>query len=278
MFDENENLVAEATENTEQQTVEENVEEATLEEATEEVQPEEVVEEPKEELFTKEQVDEMLAKKLSRKTNKIRDDIRKEYEKKYSKLETVVNVGLGTNNIEEATQKLTDFYEKKGIKIPEEPKYSERDIEVLANAEAEDIISNGDFKELEDEVDRLAEIGLDKMDQREKILFKRLAEERQRVNDEKALASIGVSKDSINDIEFKEFAEKLNPNLSTKEKYEMYLKFKPKPKVEQIGSMKNGQPNKVKDHYTAEEIKLLTDEDLANEEVWSAVRRSMTGK
>lgn len=278
MFDENENLVAEATENTEQQTVEENVEEATLEEATEEVQPEEVVEEPKEELFTKEQVDEMLAKKLSRKTNKIRDDIRKEYEKKYSKLETVVNVGLGTNNIEEATQKLTDFYEKKGIKIPEEPKYSERDIEVLANAEAEDIISNGDFKELEDEVDRLAEIGLDKMDQREKILFKRLAEERQRVNDEKALASIGVSKDSINDIEFKEFAEKLNPNLSTKEKYEMYLKFKPKPKVEQIGSMKNGQPNKVKDHYTAEEIKLLTDEDLANEEVWNAVRRSMTGK
>lgn len=278
MFDENENLVAEATENTEQQTVEENVEEPTLEEATEEVQPEEVVEEPKEELFTKEQVDEMLAKKLSRKTNKIRDDIRKEYEKKYSKLETVVNVGLGTNNIEEATQKLTDFYEKKGIKIPEEPKYSERDIEVLANAEAEDIISNGDFKELEDEVDRLAEIGLDKMDQREKILFKRLAEERQRVNDEKALASIGVSKDSINDAEFKEFAEKLNPNLSTKEKYEMYLKFKPKPKVEQIGSMKNGQPNKVKDHYTAEEIKLLTDEDLANEEVWNAVRRSMTGK
>lgn len=278
MFDENENLVAEATENTEQQTVEENVEGVTLEEATEEVQPEEVVEEPKEELFTKEQVDEMLAKKLSRKTNKIRDDIRKEYEKKYSKLETVVNVGLGTNNIEEATQKLTDFYEKKGIKIPEEPKYSERDIEVLANAEAEDIISNGDFKELEDEVDRLAEIGLDKMDQREKILFKRLAEERQRVNDEKALASIGVSKDSINDIEFKEFAEKLNPNLSTKEKYEMYLKFKPKPKVEQIGSMKNGQPNKVKDHYTAEEIKLLTDEDLANEEVWNAVRRSMTGK
>lgn len=278
MFDENENLVAEATENTEQQTVEENVEEATLEEATEEVQPEEVVEEPKEELFTKEQVDEMLAKKLSRKTNKIRDDIRKEYEKKYSKLETVVNVGLGTNNIEEATQKLTDFYEKKGIKIPEEPKYSERDIEVLANAEAEDIISNGDFKELEDEVDRLAEIGLDKMDQREKILFKRLAEERQRVNDEKALTSIGVSKDSINDAEFKEFAEKLNPNLSTKEKYEMYLKFKPKPKVEQIGSMKNGQPNKVKDHYTAEEIKLLTDEDLANEEVWNAVRRSMTGK
>ena len=278
MFDENENLVAEATENTEQQTVEENVEEPTLEEANKEVQPEEVVEVPKEELFTKEQVDEMLAKKLSRKTNKIRDDIRKEYEKKYSRLETVVNVGLGTNNIEEATQKLTDFYEKKGIKIPGEPKYSERDIEVLANAEAEDIISNGDFKELEDEVDRLAEIGLDKMDQREKILFKRLAEERQRVNDEKALASIGVSKDSINDAEFKEFAEKLNPNLSTKEKYEMYLKFKPKPKVEQIGSMKNGQPNKVKDHYTAEEIKLLTDEDLANEEVWNAVRRSMTGK
>lgn len=274
MFEENENLVNE-TENVEQQTTEENVE--VVEEGTETANTteESTTEEPQVavETFTKEQVDEMIAKKLARKEAKIR----REYENKYSRLETVVNTGLGTSDIEEATEKLTSFYETKGIKIPNQPVYGERETEILAHAEANDIIAAG-YDELVEEVDRLANIGVDNMTSRDKIIFSKLASERQRIEDEKALASLGIGQSAINDAEFKDFSNKLNPNLSLKEKYEMYLQVKPKKKIEPMGSMKSGPTSIVKDYYTAEEIERLTDEDLDNPQVWEAVRKSMTGQ
>ena len=58
----------------------------------------------------------------------------------------------------------------------------------------------------------------------------------------------------------------------------MYLQVKPKKKIEPMGSMKSGPSSIVKDHYTAEEIERLTDEDLDNPQVWEAVRKSMTGQ
>lgn len=219
-----------------------------------------------------EELNDMMKDRLRKQKNKIERD----YTEKYGRLETVVNVGLGTNSIEEATNKLTDFYKKKGITIPDTPKYSERDIEVLANAEAEDIISYG-YEDIVSEVERLAEIGVDSMTPREKIVFTKLANERQKLEDEKNLASIGISRKAIEDAEYKEFAEKLNPNLSLKDKYEMYLKFKPKKEFEKMGSMTSG-PTKVKEYYTPEEIERLTDEDLDNPLVWEAVRKSMTGQ
>lgn len=263
MFEENENLVTDVTENVEQ----------TTEEIAEDVQEETQEQEEAVETFTKEQVDEMIAKKLARKEAKIR----KEYADKYSRLETVVNTGLGTSTVEEATTKLTDFYKKKGVSIPDTPSYSERDMQILANAEALDIIDSG-YDEIVEEVDRLAEIGLDNMSAKDKIIFHKLANERQRIEDEKSLATIGVSKDVLNDEAFKEFSKKLAPNLSLKEKYEMYSKLNPRKKYEQIGSMTGGQQSKVKDFYSAEEIEMLTEEDLDDPAVWEAVRKSMTGR
>ena len=107
MFKENENLVEESTENVEEQTTEENHEEVEeTADTTEQSDVEEGVEDPKqEETCTREQVDEMNAKKIARKEAKIR----REYENKYSRLETVVNTVLGTNSIEESTSKLEDF-------------------------------------------------------------------------------------------------------------------------------------------------------------------------
>ena len=116
------------------------------------------------------------------------------------------------------------------------------------------------------------------MTQRDKVIFSKIASERQRIEEEKALASIGVGKDAINEQDFKDFAGKLNSNLSLKEKYEMYLQFKPKKEIKQIGSMKIGAASKVKDHYSTEEIERLTLDDLDKPEVWEAVRKSMTGQ
>lgn len=268
MFEENENLVNE-TENVEL-TTEEMQEEGVLTES--EVQDTvQNVEQPL--MFTKEQVDEMIAKKLARKENKIR----REYENKYSRLETVLNTGLGTESIEEATEKLSGFYKQKGINIPDSPKYSVREIEVLANAEANDIISGG-YDEIVEEVDRLASIGVDNMTDREKQVFSKLASERTKLEEEKTLASIGVGRELIDSKEFKDFADKLNPNLTLKEKYEMYSQFNPKPKGKPIGSMKGNisKDNGVKDFYTYEESLQFTKEDLdRNPELFKALEKSM---
>ena len=90
--------------------------------------------------------------------------------------------------------------------------------------------------------------------------------------------SLGINKKDIEDSEFKEFSNKLNPELSLKEKYELFLQVKPKKETKKMGSMQSGATSKVKDYYTAEEIERLTDEDLDNDAVWEAVRKSMTGQ
>lgn len=203
MFEENENLVEESTENVEL-TTEEIVDGVEVgEETVNETENEVTTETPAVETFTKEQVDEMIAKKLARKEAKIR----REYENKYSRLETVVNTGLGTSNVEESTQKLEEFYKRKGISIPDAPSYSERETELLANGEAEDIIDAG-FEEVVEEVERLASIGVENMSARDKIIFTKLASYRQAEEQERDLRSIGVSKDEIESEEFKEFANK----------------------------------------------------------------------
>lgn len=270
MFEENENLVEESTENVELTTEEivDVVEEAEVTDSVEEQPQEEAIE-----TFTKEQVDEMIAKKLARKEAKIR----REFENKYSRLETVVNTGLGTSNVEESTQKLEEFYKRKGIQIPSAPTYSERETELLANGEAQDIISAG-FDEVVEEVDRLASIGVENMSPRDKILFTKLASYRQTQEQERDLRSLGISKDEIDSQEFKDYASKLNPNLSLREKFEMYSQVNPKKEFKKIGSVKNTVANKVKDHYTQEEISKLTLEELDDPQVWEAVRKSMTNQ
>ena len=265
MFEENENLVEE-TENVELTTEEiVNDTEDPVENGTEEPVEEAV------KTFTQEQVDEMIAKKVARQKAKIK----REYEEKYSRLETVVNTGLGTNSVEESTSKLEEFYKRKGIDIPGTPVYSEREAELIANGEADDIIDAG-FDEVIEEVDRLASIGVEKMTQKDKVLFRKLASYRAEKEQEIELRSTGISKEEIESEAFKEFTSKLNPNLSLKEKYDMYSQMKPKKEYKQIGSVKSGMASQVKDSYTAEEIARMTDEELDAPGVWEAVRRSMT--
>ena len=236
---------------------------------------EEVIEQPK--TYTEDElnarVDELLAKKIARKEARIR----KEYDKKYGKLENVLRAGTGEDDLNTITNTLSNFYTKKGIQIPTEPTYSESDMKVLANAEAQSIIDSG-FDEVVEEVDRLAELGVDNMTSREKLVFTKLAEYRKSEQDRKDLAKSGVSEAALEDKEFIEFAEKLNPNMSTKEKYEMYTQYKPKPKVETMGSMKNTTSNDtgVKDFYTRDEALKFTKKDFdKNPALFKAVENSM---
>lgn len=271
MFEENENLVEEeTTENVEEQTTEENVQESgdvntdTTEEPVE-------VEQPQERLYTKEEVDKIKVRTKKR----IEDKVRREYEKKYGRAETVLKAGLQKDNLDEAVSELENYYEEQGVRIPKY-QYSERDTEILAKAEADEIIDSG-YDDIVEEVDKLAKIGVENMSNRDKIVFQRLAEERMKLEDEKEMKALGLGKDSDTE-EFKEFSKKLNPELSMKDKYEMYLKFKPKPKVETIGSMKNTKENDsgVKEFYTRDEAMKFTKADFdKNPELFKAVEKSM---
>jgi hypothetical protein len=263
----NEELVTDVTENVEEQATEELVDCATepiSEETNEPVKT-----------YTDAEVDEIVKKKLHRQEQKLNREFNKQLSS-YKRAEEVLNAGLGTSNIEEATDNLTNFYKEKGIKIPEvHENRTDHEIEVLARDDANTIIDSG-YDDIVEEVNRLAEIGIDNMSKRDKIMFQILAGERTKIENEKELASLGVPREEVESDEFKAYSNKLNPSLSLKEKYEMYLQTKPKKVENKMGSMKNGAASVVKDYYSPEEIAKLTEEDLDNPQVWAAVRRSQT--
>ena len=223
--------------------------------------------------YTQSELNEIVGARLARSEAKMR----KETERTYGGLMNVLRAGTGKEDVEELTNTFRDFYTQKGIQIPAEPTYSERDTEVLAKAEADEIIKSG-FDEVVEEVDRLASKGLDNLNPREREVFRTLAEYRNKTERGNELSKIGVTKDVYESDEFKTFASKFSAGTPITEIYEIFNKMQPKKEFQTIGSMKSTQEAKVKDFYTAEEIARLTEADLADENVWNAVRRSMTGK
>lgn len=268
MEENEENLVVDTTENVEEPTTEEVV-------VTEDSQEEQEVEEKKytEKEFNQ-KLDDLLAKKLAIKENKIR----KEYEKKYSRTENILKQGLGVDNMEDANNQLEKFYKDQGVEISE-PRYSDREINILANAEAQEIIDAG-LDEINEEVDRLTQKGYDNMTKQEKIIFQKLATTRQYEESKKELAKIGVKEDILQNAEFNKFADMFDKSkVKISEIYDMYSKTQPKKEVKPIGSMK-GNTNKddeVKDFYTYEESLKYDKPYLdAHPEVYKAICDSMS--
>lgn len=219
-------------------------------------------------------LDEVLGKKIARREAKIR----REYDKKYGELENVLRAGTGKDSVEEVTDTFKQFYSQKGIKLPEKPSYSDKDVEVLAKAEAEEIIRSG-YDEVVEEVDRLTELGVTNMTAREKAVFKALAEHRSATERGKELSKLGVTEDVYNSKEFKEFAGKFNASTPIRDIYDIYAKTQPKKDIKPMGSMRNstGEDGTVKDFYTYEEAKQFTKKDFdKNPALFKAVQSSMT--
>ena len=251
---ENENLVSNDTENVEQPTEESQVETPVK-------------------TYTEAEVDAIVGKKLARNSAKIR----KEFERKYGDLENVLKAGTGKESIEEVTDTFTKFYESKGIKLPEKPIYADKDIEVLARADADDIINAG-FEDVVEEVDRLAKLGLDNMTPREKAYFKVLAEHRHKTERHNELSKIGVTDDEYNSKEFQDFAKMFNPTTPIADIYSVYNKTKPKKEIKPMGSMTNktSEDGTVKDFYTRDEALQFTKADFdKNPALFKAVQESM---
>jgi hypothetical protein len=225
--------------------------------------------------YTQEEVDAIVGKRIARKEAKIR----KEYDRKYGDLETVLKAGMGKEDVGEITQDLREFYvTRKGIKLPEKPAYSTEDIHVLANADAEDIIRSG-YEEVVEEVDRLTRLGVANMTDREKAVFKTLAEHRQSMERGRELSQLGVTEDVYNSKEFNDFAADFNPNTPIRKIYDLYTKTQPKKEIQTMGSMKssNSKDSGVKEFYSVEEARKFTKADFdKNPALFAAVQRSMT--
>lgn len=223
--------------------------------------------------MVKEKLDEVMPGKIARREAKIR----KEMDREYGELVDVLRAGTGKESVGEIKDTLKQFYGKKGVDVPSRPEFTDQDIEYLARKDADDIISSG-FDDVVYEVDRLAAKGADRMTPRERALFKTLAEHRKSTERGNELSQIGVTEDVYNSKEFKEFAADFNSNTPIRKIYELYAKTtQPKKEIQTMGSMKqNVQNNGLKDYYTPDEIASLTEEDLADPQVWANVRRSMT--
>ena len=216
---------------------------------------------------------QIAGKRVARKEAKIR----KEYESKYGDLEGVLRAGTKIEKVEDITSTFRDHYEKQGVKFPTKPTYSDKDISILAAAEADDIISAG-YEEVVEEVDRLAEKGIGNMTAREKAVFKKLAEYRKDAEESRELSSLGVTKEEYGSSEFKAFAKKFAPGTPIKDVYDIYRQTKPKKEIKNTGSLK--QPpqsdNGVKDYYSPEEASKFTRRDYdKNPELFRAVKASM---
>lgn len=218
-------------------------------------------------------LDEVLGKKIARKEAKIR----KEFERKYGDLEDVLKAGTGKENVEDMTDTFREFYQKKGINIPKKAEYSAKDIEILAKAEADEVIRGG-FEEVIEEADRLKELGVANMTAKEKAVFLALSEHIKNTEQSRELSKIGVTEDIYNSQEFKDFASKFNPNTPIADIYDIYAKTQPRKEIKPMGSMKNSASTDgtVKDFYTRDEALQFTKKDFdKNPALFKAVEQSM---
>ena len=248
----NENFVAEQAAENVEQTTEETVQESAK-------------------VFTQDDLNAAVGKAKARERAKIT----KQFERKYGQLEEVLKTGTGKEDLGEITDTFRQHYQQRGVQF-REPSYSDRDIEVLAKVEADEIISGG-YEDVCEEVDRLANVGVANMTAKERAVFKVLAEHRQAAERGQALAKIGVTEDVYNSKEFSDFAAMFNPKTPIKDVYDIYRKTNQK-EYKTMGSMKNHDSGDkgVKDFYTPEEARRFTRQDFdKNPALFKAVEKSM---
>lgn len=259
------------TENVETQTTEENVEgiELTDTSTTEEKEPVEEKEEVK--TFTQDEVDEIVKRRLARKE--------REYQRELSKYKDTDNVLRSTLNLKDGDDtnvKLREYYEAEGVDLPEaiHSGYSSRDIETLAKSDAEEIIEEG-YEAMIEEAERLASIGYNNLNDRDKIIFTTLGDKITEEKNKTELRKLGAKDELLSDEDFNNFRKQFNSNVSIETIYGLYKNTQPKKKVENPGSMKSSTTSSDKDFYTFEEASRLTDDDYKNDpNLYKIVERS----
>lgn len=227
--------------------------------------------------FSQEEFDRIVGEKKALATRKTEREYKKKYEK-HERLVALLRAGTGKEDLDEVYASLTEFYGKQGKPVPSAPTYSARETEILAAAEAQDIIAGG-YEGVVEELDRLAALDKDKMSAKDKAVFKTLAAHRQNEERSKELAALGVTEEVYNSKEFQELASKFTSKTPIRDIYDIYVKMQPKKEVQTMGSVKNTgtADDGIKDFYTPEEARKFTKQDFdKNPKLFQAVMNSMS--
>ena len=226
--------------------------------------------------YTQEEVDRLIDARFAREKTK-----QERQNEKYKELQSIMQTALGANDLDEVIKKSKEFYKSNGIDIPEYiPSLNAKDEEILANAYAEEIVSTGDYKEMEYEANRISQIPASKRTVRENVMFNKLCEALIENKNRDELKSKGIDTNILDDQKFKEFRKKLNYNTPITEAVDMFKKINSlteskKEKPYSVGSLKNNvKINEIKEYYSPEDFDKLTAEDLNNPKIMEAVDRS----
>jgi hypothetical protein len=205
-----------------------------------------------------EKVQKRLARDRASRERKFNKEI-----SKYKHLESVINAGLGVDNVDDAIERASAFYKDQGINIPE---FKDEDTvkreKRLAKLEAEDIIELG-REEMESEANRLAKIPIEKMSTYEKTVFDTICERLTEDNQTQALKEKGIDPSILKDENFRKFKNQFNISTPITDIYDMFqLKVKPIEKPASAGSAKS--ENTINnDTLTLEKISKMTPQEMA---------------
>ena len=202
----------------------------------------------------------------------------------YDELAHILKQGLGEDeniSISDLISKTKNFYEENGQHINNYvPKENKHDMEVLAKADAKDIIDAG-AAELTSEYERLK--NKSNLSTRESILFNELQNELAIRGAEMTLEKSGKDKNVLRNSEFVDFASKYRPDISILDIYDDYVKMTKKAEEKKerplpAGSMKsnNNEKNRIKSFYTPDEVDKFTQKELLdNPKLLEAINKSM---
>lgn len=255
----------------------ESEQETVTDEQTDESKNGEEKESPEEKLYNQSEINEMVEKRLAKQKKKLE----REYSEKTSKLNELAylnQMGLKANSLDETLEKSRNFYSKQGIVYKPSDEETTRDQEVLAKADAQELIESCDSDEdLELEAKKLSNKA--NLNGRERIKLQFLQEELNARKSYSSLKKIGVTDEEINSEDFRKFAKKFDKSADATEIWELYrLKNEPQKNVKNPGSLYSNTEKVEKPYYTEAEIQKLTSEQLDDPDVWAKVQRSLTSK
>lgn len=219
----------------------------------------------------KDRLNEAMAKRAARSEAKAR----REQERKIAPLMEILRAGTGKESLEDITEVFREHYKGRPVQPTAQPKMDQRDLQRLAQADAEEIIGAGD-EEVEEELERLNDMG-ETLTERERLSRDLLQKHQSKNRRVKELERLGVTADTYNSKEFRDFEKMFAASTPIETIWKTYSQIHKKT-YQTMGSMKQEPAKGPKDHYTPEEIERLTEEELDDPKVWEAVRRSMTGR
>lgn len=268
-------LISEDIENEEEETsneIPQEVEEPTADETSNKGVENEVEKQPEGKFYTDEEfnraVNEIADRRVARKMRKMEREL-----DKYKDTENVLKSQVGGENIEEINNNLRKLYTDSGVELPKRYVSEDREyIEYQAERDSKDIIADG-YDTIKQEAGRLASIGYDNLDQKDKLIFNNLVNELNREDDRKALRSLNIDASILEDKNFIDYRNQFNNTVPVTKIYEMYSGNQEETKINTPGDLTNNSILE-KDYFTDEEIEKMTDEEL--ERNWEKVRKSQT--